>query len=303
MDGFGSHTFQWVNATGERHWVKFHFKTNQGIKNLTSEEAAVVGGLNQFHCHKDLYDAIQNGDFPSWTLNVQVMPEADAPTYRIDPFDLTKVWNHKDYPLIPVGKLVLNRTPDNYFAETEHAAFDPGHFVPGIGPSPDRMLQARLFGYGDAHRYRLGINHTLMPVNSPKGVPAGAKNYGRDGAMPVHAPNGRVKNYEPNSFDGPVQTNQELYTGIGVSGASGHYQQVPREVDDFKQPGDLYRLMPKDAQQRLVDNIAGSLAQVSREDIITRSILLFTNADAELGLRITEGVAARRSTMAVGAVP
>jgi catalase len=294
MDGFGSHTFQWVNAQGARHWVKFHFKTNQGIKNFTSEEAAEVGGKDQFHCHKDLYDAIEKGDFPSWTVNVQVMPEADAATYRIDPFDLTKVWNHKDYPLIPIAKLVLNRTPDNYFAETEHAAFDPGHFVPGIGPSPDRMLQARLFGYGDAHRYRLGINHSMMPVNSPKGVPGGAKNYGRDGAMPLHAPNGRVKNYEPNSYDGPVQTNQEMYAGIGVTGASGHYPQVPREVDDFKQPGDLYRLMPKDAQQRLVDNIAGSLAQVSRPDIVDRSVEHFRKADAELGRRILEGIAARR---------
>jgi catalase len=196
---------------------------------------------------------------------------------------------------------VLNRTPDNYFAETEHAAFDPAHFVPGIGPSPDRMLQARLFGYGDAHRYRLGINHTQMPVNSPKCVAGGAKGYGRDGAMPVHAPDGRVKNYEPNSFDGPVQTNQELYAGTGVSGASGHYPQVPREVDDFKQPGDLYRLMSKDAQQRIVDNIAGSLAQVSRDDIIERSIAHFTRADAEFGRRITEGVAARRPKSVVGA--
>jgi len=294
MDGFGSHTFQWVNAKGERHWVKFHFKTNQGIKTFTSEEAAVVGGKDQFHCHKDLYDAIEKRDFPSWTLNVQVMPEADAPKYRIDPFDLTKVWNHKDYPLIPIAQLVLNRTPDNYFAETEHAAFDPGHFVPGIGPSPDRMLQARLFGYGDAHRYRLGINHTMMPVNSPKGMPGGASNYGRDGAMPVHAPNGRVKNYEPNSFDGPVQTNQELYAGLPVNATSGHYPQVPREVDDFKQPGDLYRLQSKDAQQRLVDNIAGSLSQVSRDDIIARSIEHFRRADADFGRRIADGVAARR---------
>ena len=261
----------------------------------------MVGGKDQFHCHKDLYDAIEKGDFPSWTLNVQVMPEADAPKYRIDPFDLTKVWNHKDYPLIPIAKLVLNRTPDNFFAETEHAAFDPGHMVPGIGPSPDRMLQARLFGYGDAHRYRLGINHAMLPVNSPKGVPGGAKNYGRDGAMPLHAPNGRVKNYEPNSFDGPVQTNQELYAGLAVTGASGHYPQVPREVDDFKQPGDLYRLMPKDAQQRLVDNIAGSLAQVSREDIIARLVEHFRKADAEFGRRVADGIAARRGAAVAGA--
>lgn len=203
------------------------------------------------------------------------------------------------HPLIPIGKMVLNRTPDNYFAETEHAAFDPGHFVPGIGPSPDRMLQARLFGYGDAHRYRLGINHSHMPINSPKGVAGGANNYGPDGTMPIGAPNGRVKNYEPNSFDGPVQTNEELYAGLGVSGTSGHYPQVPREVDDFKQPGDLYRLQPKDVQQRLVDNIAGSLAQVSRDDIITRSVEHFRKADPEFGRRVAEGIAARRQ-VAVG---
>jgi catalase len=289
-----------VNAKGERHWVKFHFKTNQGIKNFTSDEAVTVGGKDPFYCHKELYDAIERHEFPSWTLKVQVMPEADAATYRIDPFDLTKVWNHKDYPLIPIATLVLNRTPGNYFAETEHAAFDPGHFVPGIGPSPDRMLQARLFGYGDAHRYRLGINHTMMPVNSPKGVPDGAKNYGRDGAMPIHAPDGRVKNYEPNSFDGPVQTDQELYAGLEIAGTSGHYPQVPRQVDDFKQPGDLYRLMPKDAQQRLVNNIAGSLAQVSREDIITRSVEHFRKADADLGRRIAESIDARQGRVLAG---
>jgi len=294
MDGFGSHTFQWVNAKGERHWVKFHFKTDQGIKCFTSDEASIVGGMNQHYCHQELYDAIERKDFPSWTVNVQVMPESDAATYRVDPFDLTKVWNHSDYPLIPIARLVLNRTPDNFFAETEHAAFDPGHFVPGIGPSPDRMLQARLFGYGDAHRYRLGINHSHMPVNSPKGVAGGAHNYGRDGAMPIGAPSGRAKNYEPNSFGGPVQTNRELHGGLAVDGATGHYPQVPREVDDFKQPGDLYRLQPKDAQQRLVDNIAGSLAQVSRDDIIERSIEHFRRADAEFGRRIAEAVAARR---------
>ena len=300
MDGFSSHTYQWNNATGERFWVKFHFKTNQGIENFTSQEAVVVGGKDQFHCHKDLYDAIERRDFPSWTVKVQVMPEADAATYKADPFDLTKVWNYRDYPLIPIARLTLTRVPDNYFAETEQAAFDPGHFVPGIGPSPDRMLQARLFGYGDAHRYRLGINHTALAVNSPKGVAGGARNYGRDGFMPVHAPSGREKNYEPNSFDGPVQSNQELYRGLPVSDTSGHYPQVPRQVDDFKQAGDLYRLQPRDAQQRLVDNIAASLAQVSREDIITRSIAHFTKADAELGRRITDGVEARRqSSLAV----
>jgi catalase len=298
MDGFGSHTFQWVNAQGERHWVKFHFKTDQGIRTLTSEEAATIGGQDQFHCHKDLYDAIEDEQFPSWTLKVQVMPEADAATYRIDPFDLTKVWNYRDYPLIPIGRLVLNRVPDNYFAETEQAAFDPANFVPGIGPSPDRMLQARLFGYGDAHRYRLGINHSRLHVNAARGVASGVDNYGRDGAMRFDANGGWTKNYEPNSFDGPVQTGREHYKGLPVSLHAGHFAQVPRQVDDFAQAGDLYRLQPKDAQQRLVDNIAGSLAQVSREDIIARAIGHFRRADAEYGQRIADGVAARRGALA-----
>jgi catalase len=230
-----------------------------------------------------------------------VMPEAEAASYRIDPFDLTKVWNYRDYPLIPIAKLVLNRVPDNFFAEVEQAAFDPAHFVPGIGPSPDRMLQARLFGYGDAHRYRLGINHTRIAVNEPKGVNAGAQNYGRDGFMRFDANGGRAKNYEPNSFNGPVQTHEELYAPLPLTGATGHFTQAPREVDDFKQAGDLYRLQPKDAQQRLVDNIAGSLAQVSREDIIARSVEHFTRADAEFGRRILDGIAARRGVIAAGA--
>ncbi len=300
MDGFGSHTFQWNNADGERFWVKFHFKTDQGIETFSSDQGAVVAGQDQFYCHKDLYDAIERGDFPSWTLKVQVMPEADAATYRIDPFDLTKVWNYRDYPLITIGRMTLNRLPENYFAEVEQAAFDPSHFVPGIGPSPDRMLQSRLFAYGDAHRYRLGINHTRLAVNTPQGVPEGARNYGRDGFMRFDENGGRSKNYEPNSFNGPVQTNEELYRGLSTNGVSGHSPQVPRAVDDFKQAGDLYRLQPADAQQRLVDNIAGSLAQVSREDIIERSISHFRKADAEYGRRIAEGVAARRSTELAG---
>jgi catalase len=297
MDGFGSHTFQWLNAKDERFWVKFHFKTNQGIKNFTSEEAAVRAGKDSFYCHHDLYQSIEKGDFPSWKLYVQVMLDEEAAKYRIDPFDVTKVWNHKDYPLIEIGKLVLNRTPENYFAETEQAAFDPAHFVPGIGPSPDRMLQARLFAYGDAHRYRLGTNHTAMSVNSPKGVSGGANNYGRDGFMPVGSPSGHQKNYEPNSFGGPVQTNNEHYKGSQLSGSTGHYPQRQRQGDDFMQAGDLYRLQAPDAQQRLVDNIVASLAQVSRQDIIDRSIDHFSKADMDFGKRIAQGVATRQRSV------
>ncbi len=290
MDGFGSHTFQWINAKDERVWVKFHFKTDQGIKNFTSEEAAMHAGQDALYCQHDLYKSIEDRAFPSWKMHVQIMSEEEAEQYRVDPFDVTKVWSHKDYPLIEVGKIVLNRTPENYFAETEHAAFDPAHFVPGIGPSPDRMLQARLFGYGDAHRYRLGINSSSLDVNSAKGVCGGAQNYGRDGFMPINAPSGHEKNYEPNSFGGPVQSNVEHYKGISVSGVTGHYSQNQRNGDDFTQAGDLYRLQAPDAQQRLIDNIVASLGQVSRQDIIDRSICHFSKADHAFGNRIKEGI-------------
>jgi catalase len=294
MDGFGSHTFQWVNAQGERHWVKFHFKTDQGIRCLSSEEAARVAGENPQHHQIDLLQAISRGEHPSWTLKVQVMPDADAERYRFNPFDLTKVWPYADYPLIEVGKLVLDRNPDNFFAEVEQAAFDPGNFVPGVGPSPDKMLQGRLFAYGDAHRYRLGINHTLLPVNSPKGVRGGATNYGRDGAMRFDGNGGRSKNYEPNSYDGPKQTDAAHYAGL-AGGVSGTYTwRRHAEDDDFVQAGNLYRLMPADAKQRLVDNIAGSLAQVTRDDVIARSIEHFRAADPEYGARVEAGVKERR---------
>ncbi len=294
MDGFGSHTFQWLNAKDERFWVKFHFKTNQGIRNFTSEEAAVQAGHDSFFCHHDLYQSIEKGEFPSWKLFVQVMRDEEAATYHIDPFDVTKVWSHKDFPLIEIGKLVLNRTPQNYFAETEQSSFDPAHFVPGIGPSPDRMLQARLFAYGDAHRYRLGINHSVLPVNVPKGVCGGSLNYGRDGFMAPGAPSGCQKNYEPNSFGGPTQTDTEHYKGVPVTGVTGHYPQQQRQGNDFQQAGDLYRLQVPDAQQRLVDNIVASLAQVSRQDIIDRSVSHFAKADEEFGKRVGEGVAKKK---------
>jgi len=201
--------------------VKYHFKTNQGIKCLTASEAARIAGENPDYHHLDLLRAIERGEHPSWTLKVQIMPVADAPRYRFNPFDLTKVWPHADYPLMEVGRMVLDRNPDNYFADVEQAAFNPAHFVPGIGPSPDKMLQGRLFSYGDTHRYRLGINHTRLPVNQPHA--SEARNYGRDGAMRFDGNNGRAKNYEPNSFGGEVQTNQPGHAGIEVHGTTGSY--------------------------------------------------------------------------------
>ena len=296
MDGFGSHTFQWVNTAGERVWVKFHFKTDQGIKNLTTEEAARISGQDPQHHLHDLYQAIERGDHPSWTLHVQIMPEKDAASYRVNPFDLTKVWSHKDYPLVEIGRLVLDRTPPNFFADTEQSAFDPGHLVPGVGPSPDRMLQARLFAYGDAARYRLGINHLQLPINAPHGVPGGPRNYGRDGYMAGGDNGGAARNYEPNSYGGPVQTGEPLYDGFEVSGRTdASAEGLHPEDDDFGQAGALYRLMPADARARLVENVAGSLGQVTRDDVIARAIDHFRSADADLGARLTEAVRARRA--------
>jgi len=244
---------------------------------------------------QDAVEAARRGEHQSWTLKVQVMPEKDAATYRFNPFDLTKVWFYKDYPLIPVGKMVLDAVPDSFFADTEQAAFDPGNLVPGIGPSPDKMLQARLFAYGDAHRYRLGINHTRLSVNAARGVEGGARNYGRDGALRFDDNGGRAKNYEPNSFDGPAQTGAAYDLNVPVTGTVGPHLPVRHAEDnDFVQAGALYRVMKEDARQRLVDNIAGSLSQVSREDIIERALGHFRSADPEYGARLAQAVAARR---------
>jgi catalase len=292
MNGYGSHTYQWVNAAGARFWVKYHFRCDQGVAFLTGEEAVDLAGLNPESHQNDLVAAIESGDLPSWTLKVQIMPEPDAATYRINPFDLTKVWPHGDYPLIEVGRMTLDRNPDNYFADVEQAAFDPGNFVPGIGPSPDKMLQGRLFAYGDAHRYRLGINHTQLPVNAPHA--AVTDNYGRDGAMRFNDNGKRAKNYEPNSFDGPVQTNEPHYAGLDTAGVSGTYPWDDREQDNFSQAGALYRLIAEDSKQRLVDAIADELSQVSRDDIIERSIGHFRAADPDYGARVEQAVKVRR---------
>jgi catalase len=293
-DGFGSHTFQWLNARGEAFWIKYHFKTDQGIKCLTSAEAAKIGGENPNYHHSDLLQAIDRGEFPSWTVKVQIMPVAEAANYRFNPFDLTKVWPYQDYPLHEIGKLTLNRNPDNYFADVEQSAFNPANFVPGIGPSPDKMLQGRLFSYGDAHRYRLGINHTQLPVNCPHA--AKARNYGRDGAMRFDGNGGRSKNYEPNSYGGPAQSNEPTYAGVEIHGVTGSHPWVKhREDDDFVQAGMLYRVMKEDEKQRLVANIAGGLSRVSREDVIERSIGHFRKADADYGERVAQAVAALRA--------
>ena len=289
MDGFGSHTFQWQNARGEGCWVKYHFKTDQGIKCLTVQEAARIAGETPDYCQLDLLQAIERKDYPSWTVKVQIMSFADAAKYRFNPFDLTKVWSQKDYPLQQLGKMVLDRNPENYFAEVEQAAFNPANFVPGIGPSPDKMLQGRLFAYGDAHRYRLGINHTQIPVNKPHA--ATAQNYGRDGFMRFDGNQGRGKNYEPNSFGGPVQSGESTYAPIEVHGATGSFAwERHKEDNDFVQAGDLYRLMSEEEKERLVANIAGSLSRVSRGEIIERGLGNFRSADKDLADRLLKAI-------------
>ncbi|MDT9682785.1 catalase [Streptomyces sp. TRM76323] len=293
MDGFGSHTYLWTNAEGEAFFVKYHFKTNQGIRCLSAEQAAEVAGTDATSHQTDLLQAIERGVHPSWTLYVQIMPVAEAADYRFNPFDLTKVWPHADYPLRRVGRMVLDRNPENIFAEVEQAAFSPNNFVPGIGPSPDKMLQGRLFAYADAHRYRLGVNHTQLPVNAPRATVA--DNYGRDGLMATRNGSRHDKNYEPNSYGGPSQTDQALSAALAVSGHTGTHP-APAHVkdDDFFQAGELYRLMTEEEKGRLVANIAGSLSQVSREDVIEKNLAHFHAADPEYGRRVEEAVRALR---------
>ncbi|WP_431999614.1 catalase [Streptomyces sioyaensis] len=292
LNGYGSHTFQWNNAAGEVFWVKYHFKTDQGIKNLTAEEAAVLAGQDPDSHQRDLRESIERGDFPTWTVQVQIMPAHEAAAYRFNPFDLTKVWPHEDYPPIEIGKLELNRNPENVFAEVEQSIFSPHHFVPGIGPSPDKMLQGRLFAYGDAHRYRVGINADHLPVNRPHATEA--RSHGRDGVLYDGRHAGR-KNYEPNSFGGPVETGRPLWQPATVTGATGE-QAAPShaEDNDFVQAGDLYRLMSEDEKGRLIDNLAGFIAQVSRDDIAQRAIENFRKADADYGKRLEAAVQALR---------
>jgi len=292
MNGYGSHTFQWNNEAGEVFWVKYHFKTDQGIKNLTTAEAAETSGLDPDSHQRDLRESIERGDFPTWTVQVQIMPAAEAANYRFNPFDLTKVWPHADYPPIEIGKLELNRNPENIFAEVEQSIFSPHHFVPGIGPSPDKMLQGRLFAYGDAHRYRVGINGDHLPVNRPHATEA--RSHGRDGALYDGRHAGR-KNYEPNSFGGPVETGRPLWQPATVTGATGE-QAAPShaEDDDFVQAGALYRLMSEDEKERLIQNLAGFISQVSRDDIAQRAIENFRKADADYGKRLEAAVQALR---------
>ena len=262
MHGFGSHTFSFINADNERYWVKFHLKTQQGIENLSDQEAEALVGKNRESHQQDLYESIENGDFPRWDLKVQIMPEKDAKDYRFHPFDLSKVWPHKDYPLIDVGVMELNRNPDNYFAEVEQAAFNPANIVPGIGFSPDKMLQGRLFSYGDAQRYRLGVNHMHIPVNQPR---CPVNSFHRDGAMRVDGNYGSTKGYEPNSLGLWQEQPETKEPPLELTGDAYSWDFREDDSDYFTQPGNLFNLMTPEQQQVLFENTARSVGGASVE--------------------------------------
>ncbi len=287
MHGFGSHTYSLYNEKNERVWVKFHLRTQQGIKNLTNEEAAAVVAKDRESNQRDLYNSIEKGDFPKWTFYFQIMTEEQANNHPENPFDVTKVWSHKDYPLIEVGVMELNRNPDNYFADVEQAAFSPAHLVPGIGLSPDKLLQGRLFSYGDAQRYRLGINHDQIPVNKPKVTP---HSFHRDGMMRVDGNYGSTLGYEPNTPKEWAEQPHVREPPMAVKGDIYHYDPKDDETDDcFKQAGDLWRLMTEDKKALLISNTAADIASVT-ENVKYRHAAHCYLADPAYGERATEAM-------------
>ncbi len=292
MNGYGSHTFSFINAAKERFWVKFHFKTQQGIRNLMQEEANRLAGSNPDYVTQQLFELIEQGKYPKWTLYIQVMPELEAQTYHWNPFDLTKVWPHADYPLIEVGVLELDRNPANYFTDIEQAAFSPANVPPGISFSPCKMLQARLFAYPDAHRYRLGANYERLPVNAPRGTTA--HNYQRDGKMRFDGNGGSTPNYEPNTFGGPMADSVYKEPPLRISGDADRYEQKRGVDDDYVQPGNLYRLLPADEKARLIENVVGSLKNVPKP-IQDKMVEHFRRADSDYGQRIELALAKHRA--------
>jgi len=287
MNGYSSHTYMWDNAKGEHFWIKYHFKTEQGIQNFDGPEADRMRGVDPDVATRDLHEAITRGQFPSWRVEVQIMTPAQAKAYRFDPFDITKVWPHADFPPIAIGRMVLDRNPQNYFAEVEQAAFSPGNFVPGIGPSPDKMLQGRLFSYHDTHRHRLGPNYHLLPINAPKAAPE--TNYQRDGAMRFDGNGGGGPNYWPNSFGGPAPDPGFATPAIDVAGAAARHAYTLGDVD-FVQAGALYRKVMTDTdREHLVANIVGHLKGAQKR-LQLRQSAIFYKADAEYGGRVAKGL-------------
>jgi len=287
MHGFGSHTFKLVNKQGEATWVKFHFKTDQKIKNLSAEKAGQLAGSDPDYSIRDLYNSIASGNYPSWTLHIQVMTMQQAEKLSFNPFDLTKVWPQKDFPLIPVGKMVLDTNPKNYFAEVEQLAFSPAHLVPGVEPSPDKMLQGRLFSYADTHRHRLGVNYKQIPVNCPYN--SRVQNYQRDGPARVDGNQAGTPNYFPNSFGGPQPDPTVAWTKQAVSGEVTRY---PTDDDDnFSQAGIFYnKVLDAGAKDRLTSNIAGHMSAAA-PFIQKRAIANFSKADPHYGKSIEEKIA------------
>ena len=286
MHGFGSHTYSFISPNSQRFWVKFHFRTQQGIKNLTDEEAARIVGVDRESHQRDLFDAIERREFPRWKMFVQIMPEREAEKVPYHPFDLTKVWPKKDYPLIPVGEIELNRNPENYFADVEQSAFNPASVVPGISFSPDRMLQGRLFSYGDAQRYRLGVNHAQIPVNRPR-CPVNA--FHRDGAMRVDGNYGATTHYEPNSFGRWQEQPDFREPPLALDGAADRWNFREDDADYFSQPRALFGLMNGDQKQALFDNTARAMGDAPIE-IKKRHVANCTKCDPAYGAGVAKAL-------------
>jgi catalase len=288
MNGYGSHTYSFINAEGERFWVKFHFKTQQGIQNLSNPEAVKVLSMDRESHQRDLFYSIENGDFPKWKFMVQIMTQEQAENFRWNPFDLTKVWPHGDFPLIEVGEFELNRNVDNYHNEVEQAAFNPNSFVPGVGPSPDRMLQGRLVSYQDTHLYRIGVNYRDLKVNRPR-VPV--RNYMRDGSFAgMHDEGTGFPNYWPNSIEGAPQPDKSYAEPAWDLGhAIVDRYDARLDHDDYTQAGDLFRLMSEDEKDRLARNIAEAM-QGARKEVIERQLGHIDKADEDYGRRVREAL-------------
>jgi len=289
MNGYGSHTFLWVNAQGEKFWMKYHFKTEQGIQNFTAGEAKAMAAEDPDYHRRDLRESILKRDYPAWRLEVQIMPFKDAESYRFNPFDLTKVWPHSDYPPITIGRLVLDHNPENYFAQIEQAAFEPANMVPGIGPSPDKMLLGRLFSYPDAHRYRIGTNYLQLPVNAPH---AEVHSYNKDGSMRYRYNSGQPV-YAPSSFGGPEADPQRYEEPTWFT--SGEIMRsaytLHAEDDDFGQAGTLYRkILSTIDKDHLVSNIIEHMSRGVERTIQERTLKLWYQVDNELGMRIAQGL-------------
>ncbi|MFD9886444.1 catalase [Streptomyces alboflavus] len=290
MNGYSSHTYLWFNGGGEKFWVKYHFKTDQGIEFLTQDEADHLAGADGDAHRRDLFESIARGEHPSWTLKVQIMPFEDAPDYRFNPFDLTKVWPHGDYPLIEVGRMRLDRNPEDFHIHIEQAAFEPSSMVPGIGPSPDKMLLGRLFSYPDTHRYRIGPNYAQLPPNRPH---AAVASYAKDGPMRYEAAD-VARPYAPNSYGGPAAPVQESVDPAGWRTAGEMVREaykLHREDDDFGQAGTQVRQVLDDAQrERLVSNISGHLLDGVSRSVLDRALAYWRNVDKGLGDRVAAKV-------------